>query len=138
MDSTIPLIGVLLAALSTFVIGSFWYGPALFLNQWMKLTGTTQEKMKKKFAGAMVLMAIGALLTAYILAHFILYSEHFTGTAGVSAGLETAFWAWLGISLTTIVANGALEDRDPKLMVMYAGNRLVSLLVMGVILGLFM
>jgi len=135
---SIPVVGVLIAAVSAFAIGGVWYSPTMFLKPWMKMTGTSDAQMKKNFPVAMVLMAIGALLTAYILAHFISYSEQATGTTGVAAGLATAFWAWLGLSLTTVVAEGALEPRDRMVMVINAGNRLVTLLVMGLILGLFM
>jgi len=138
MSVSIPIWGVLFAALSAFLIGGVWYSPTMFLNSWMKMTGTKDADMKKNFPVAMALMAVGALLTAYILAHFIAYTEQSTGTVGVAAGLQTAFWAWLGLSLTTVVAEGALENRSRMVMVINAGNRLVTLLVMGLILGLFM
>jgi hypothetical protein len=137
MDS-ISAIGVLLAAVSAMVVGSIYYSPATFLKPWQKMTGTTDADMKKNFGPAMILMFVAALLTAYILAHFMLYAERYTGTTGIMGGLSTAFWVWLGFSLTTIITSGALETRDRMVMVITAGNRLVTLLVMGIILGLFM
>ena len=86
----------------------------------------------------MIFMGVGALLTAYILAHFMLYTHAYTGASGVMNGLQTAFWAWLGLSLTTTVAHGIMEPRDGMLMVINAANRLVTFLLMGLILGLFM
>jgi hypothetical protein len=138
MDSSIPFFGVLLAAASAFAVGGLWYSPTLFLKPWQKMVGSTDSDMKKRFPTAMGLMAIGALLSAYILAHFILYSERVTGAVGVSAGLQTGFWAWVGLALPSVIAGGALEPRDPMVMVIYAGNRLVTLLLMGLILGAFM
>jgi hypothetical protein len=138
MSTHVSIIGVLLAAVSAFVIGGLWYSPTFFLKPWMKMVGSSQAEMQKKFGSAMGLMVIGALLTAYILAHFMVYAEAYTGTSGISAGLQVAFWAWLGLALPTVVAGGALEPRNPMLMVIYAGNRLVTLLVMGIVLGLFM
>ena len=135
---SIPVIGVVLAAASAFVIGGLWYSPSLFLTPWLKMTGTTDRQMKERFGGAMGLMAVAALLTAYALAHFILYSEQVTGTYGVLGGVQTALWAWVGVSLTTVITSSALEARDPKLMLITAGNRLATLLMMGVILGAFM
>lgn len=68
----------------------------------------------------------------------MVYSAFATGTTGVMNGLETAFWAWLGISLTTTIIGGAMETRDAKVMYIAAGNRLITLLAMGAVLGLFM
>lgn len=137
MDSSISLAGVLLATVSAFVVGYFWYSPAFFLKQWQKITGADDASMKKKFGSSMGWIAVASLLTAYIMAHFISYTTQVTGVSGVAGGLETAFWLWLGISATTIIANGALDPRDSKLMAIQAGNRLVTLLLMGLIIGLF-
>ena len=38
---------VLVAALTTLVVGSIWYSPVLFGNAWMKETGLTEEELKK-------------------------------------------------------------------------------------------
>jgi Protein of unknown function (DUF1761) len=135
---TISLVGVVLAAASAFVIGGLWYSPSLFLKPWMKMTGTTDADMKNGFPAAMGMMLVAALLTAYVLAHFMVYANASTGTTGITNGLETAFWAWLGLSLTTVVTSGALEPRNRMVMVITAGNRLVTLLAMGLILGAFM
>ena len=137
MDSSISIVGVLLAATSAFVVGGIWYSPSVFLKPWMKLVGADDTHMKKMFGSSMAYIAVASLLTAYILSHFVNYSAQATGASSVTAGLETAFWIWLGISATTIVANGALDTRKPMLMVIQAGNRLVTLLLMGLIIGLF-
>ncbi len=134
----ISIVGVVLAAVSAMIVGSIWYSPGTFLPSWMKMVGANDEHMKKTFPKAMGLLIVAALLTAYVLAHFMVYTAAATGITGVMGGLETAFWIWLGIALTTVVAGSALDPRDSKLMYLYAGNRLVTLLVMGLILGLFM
>ena len=138
MSAPVSTVGVLLAAASAFIVGGLWYSPTFFLKPWMKMTGTTDADMKKNFPGAMLLMAIAALLTAYILAHFALYAQQSNGTSGIASGVETAIWAWLGLSLTTIVTSSALESRNRMVMVITAGNRLVTLVLMGLIIGAFM
>jgi hypothetical protein len=112
--------------------------PATFLPLWMKLTGTTDADMKKGFASSMAYIGITSLLTAFILSHLITFSMHYTGASGISAGLQTAFWAWLGIGATSIVTAGIMEPRSKMLLAITAGNRLVTMLVMGAILGAFM
>ena len=39
-------IAILLAALSTLVVGFIWYNPKVFGTIWMKEAGLTEEKMK--------------------------------------------------------------------------------------------
>lgn len=138
MDTSIPVLGVLIAAVSAFVIGGLWYSPTMFLNQWMKIAGVTDKDMKKNMPKAMAIMAIGALVTSYILAHFIVYAEKFTGTAGIAGGLETAFFVWLGFAFTTVVADSVFETRSYMIVVINTTYRLVTLLAMGAILGAFM
>ena len=134
MSSSISALGVILAAVSAFPIGSLWYSPTFFLKPWMKMTGTSDADMKKNFPKAMGMMLVAAVLAAYVLAYFM----DATGKLGISGGLEIALWSWVGISVTTIITSAAFESRDSKVMVITAGNRLVTLLVMGLILGLFM
>lgn len=133
----ISLVGVLLATVSAFVVGSLWYSPSLFLNQWKKMVGADDAHMKEKFGSSMVYIAVASIITAYVLAVFTNYTIQATGASNLMAGVQTAFWLWLGIAATTVVANGALDTRPPMLMVIQAGNRLVTLLLMGIIIGLF-
>jgi len=138
MSASISTLGVILAAASAFPIGSVWYSPAGFLKPWQKMTGTSDADMKKNFGPAMGYIAVASLLTAYIMAHFIQYAEAYNGTSGITAGVETALWLWLGLGVTTTIVNGAFESRSPMVMVIQAGNRLVTFVVMGLILGAFM
>ena len=65
-------LAVLLAALSAFLLGGLWYSPMLFANQWVALTGQSEEKLK---SGSMAMVFGGAflmnLIAAYAFASFI-------------------------------------------------------------------
>jgi len=135
---SIPVLGVILAAASAFVVGGAWYAPGTFLPRWQKITGTDDAHMKKAFGSAMGIDAVAALVLAYVLAHFISYTDQVNGVSGISGGLATAFWAWLGFSATTILVNTALDKRDKGIILIQAGERLVTFLLMGLILGAFM
>jgi len=102
------------------------------------MTGTSDADTKKNFPMAMAWILVASLVTAYVLAHFMVYTQSATGTTGVTNGLQTALWAGLGLCVTTVITSTAMENRDYKYMAIVAGNRLVTLLVMGLILGLFM
>jgi len=135
---SISWVGVIIATLSSFVVGSIWYMPSTFMPAWQKLTGTSDAETKKNFPMAMAWIGVSSLITAYILAHFMVYTQSATGTAGVTNGIQTALWAWLGLCATTAVSAGAMESRGVNYYLITVGNRLVTLLVMGIILGLFM
>jgi hypothetical protein len=45
--STINWWAVLVAGISSFVLGGVWYSPALFGNAWMKDNNLTMEEIKK-------------------------------------------------------------------------------------------
>ena len=46
MDVQLNIWAVLVAALSTFLIGGLWYSPAVFGKAWMKENGFTEESLK--------------------------------------------------------------------------------------------
>jgi len=130
--------GVILAAASAMVIGMLWYSPNVFGKQWMKIIGLNDKEMKKRTSSAMLMLILAALITAYALSLFIVYFHSYDGGSWLVAGIDTSILAWAGISATTILAHGAFEPRDKKLMYINMGNRLVTLFVMGLIIGAFM
>jgi Protein of unknown function (DUF1761) len=131
-------LGIFLAAVSAMIIGAVWYSPALFGKAWMHAIGLSEAEMKKRMPSAMGSLVVVSLVTAYVLDHFINYAHLFTSASWLDSGLSTAVWIWFGFGLTTIVAHGAFEPRDRKVLLINAGNRLVTLLVMGAILGFFL
>lgn len=46
MELEMNWLAILLAALSTLVVGFIWYNPKTFGNIWMRESGVTEEKMK--------------------------------------------------------------------------------------------
>ncbi len=134
-DISVNLWAVLVAATFHMVLGSLWYGP-LFGKAWMKAMGwdpnkVIDEKMKKEGQKAMMLMVPNALLTAYILAHFVDYTVSVTWLEGA----QTGFWLWLGFQLTLIVQYVVFEGKTKKSAAINASYQLVGLMIMGAILA---
>lgn len=123
---------VAIAAVLAMVIGSAWYSPALFGKEWMKLVGKTEAEAKK---GNMPLlygtMFVGALIEAYVLAHFV----HYAGAYSLINGIKTGIWAWLGFVAVTSLGNSMFEGRPMKLFYINAGYALVNLMVMGAVIA---
>lgn len=129
---------VLVAAAAAMVIGSIWYAQPVFGKAWMALVGMNPDKAKKGAVAALTGMAVAALLTAYILAHFIeiaIGSPFFTNISPLMEGIYTAFWAWLGFVLTFAISGPLFAKSSWKLFWINVSNQLVTLLVMGAILG---
>ena len=136
----INYLAVVVAGLSQMVLGSVWYGP-LFGKQWIAMAGFTPadiEAGKKQGMGkSYALAALGSLATAFVLAHALEFAMAYLGTEGVSAGLQTGFWNWLGFVAPITMGDVIWGKKTWKLWTLNNGYNLLSLLVMGVILALW-
>lgn len=135
MEIHVPMVGVLLATVAAMLIGSLWYSPYMFGKQWQKITGATNRRVREAFGLGMFVMFIISFITAYVLAHFIIFAHAYNHGTPVADGLSAGLWAGLGLGATTIFAHGLFEPRDRKVLWINAGNRLVTLAVMGLIIG---
>jgi len=124
-------LAVFAAAVSTFVIGGFWYSPALFGRAWMSANNFTQEDLNKSnMAKIFGLSFIFALLMSANLAAFLADAKT-TPAWGATAGFLAGF-GWVTLGLGTI----ALFERRPRNYVLINGGYMtLSFTVMGLILG---
>ena len=134
-------LAVLGAAVISMVLGFLWYGP-LFGKQWMAMMGWTKEKMSSKPEQTEMmklygLQALGSLFMAFVLAHALTFAKAYLGTEGVSAGLQTGFWNWLGFVAPVTLGSVLWEGKSWKLWLFNNGYNLTSLLFMGVTLSLW-
>jgi len=141
MAIAINWLAVLVCVVFAMALGALWYGP-LFGKQWMQMMGFTMESMdaakKKGMAKSYIFMAIGALVMVFVLDHNLTFGSAYLHITGVSAGLQAGFWNWLGFVAPTTVGMVLWEGKPWKLWCIVAGYYLVSLLVMGVILAVWM
>lgn len=142
MEIPINYLAVIVAAIAAMGLGFLWHGP-LFGKQWTALMGWTPESMEAaKAKGGMgktyAIQAIGALLMAFVLSHSLVFASTYLQSSGISAGLQAGFWNWLGFIAPVTIGVVLWEGKPWKLWFIQAGYYLVSLLVMGVILALWM
>lgn len=138
MDVDVNSWAVLLAALSSMVVGSLWYMPATFGKAWMKYAGVKPDR--SKMGGAQMVWLYGSvfvasLVTAYILAHVTFLANKFFGNSFMSDALQTAFWLWIGFTAARLYVHNAFENRRKKLTLLNVGHELVTVLVMALIIG---
>lgn len=135
MDVGINYLAVLLAAASSMAVGSVWYAESVFGKTWQKLA-----KVKigdQGMAYPLGITALVSLITAFVLAHVAYLSNSYFENSFLQDSLMTAFWVWLGFTAARIITHDAFEGRRKKLTLLNISHELVTLLIMGLIIGLF-
>lgn len=136
MDVQVNYLAVLLAAVASMVIGSVWYARPVLGKAWIKLAKMDEKAMKTGAAKCLVIAFVLSLVMAYILAHLAFLAHQFFHNSFLQDAVSTAFWVWLGVAFTRTVTHDAFEQRPWKLTAMNVSNMLVTMLAMGVIIGL--
>lgn len=127
---------VVLAMLSSMAVGSFWYARSVFGDTWIKLAKIDMDKNKGSVAKPIITTMVVSLITAYVLAHVAYLSNQFFGHSFLQDALTTAFWVWLGFTAARFITHDAFEGRPAKLTAITLGNELVTIMLMGLIIGL--
>ncbi len=128
----INYLAVLVAAIAGFALGGLWYSPAMFLSVWMAALGKKKEEMcGSSPAKPMAVTAVTTLVSAYVLALFI----HGIGATSVMGGLMTGLSIGIGFVATSMLSDYLFCTFSMRLFLIQAGYRVVSLALMGAILG---
>lgn len=135
MDVSANYVAVLLAAVSSMVVGSVWYSMKVFGKTWVDLA-KVQMGGGKPLAPMLGMTFVLSLITAYILAHVTFLSNHFFGNSFLQDAMTTAFWMWLGFTACRIAVHDMFEGRRKKLTLLTVGHEFVTFMVMGLIIGL--
>ena len=129
--SSINYFAVVVAALSTFILGGLWYSPMLFGKAWMRANNLTDADLQsfskaRMFGWSFVFSVIMALNLAMFLA-----GPATNTTWGMVAG-GLAGLGWVAMAVAII---GAFENRSWKYIAINGGYMTVAFVVMGAILG---
>ena len=130
--AAISYLAVLVAAIAGFALGGLWYSPAMFLSVWMKALGKKKEELcGSSTAKPMAVTALTTLVTAYVLSLFI----HGIGATNLMGGLLTGLSVGIGFVATSMLSDYLFCNFSIRLFLIQAGFRVVSLTLMGAILG---
>jgi hypothetical protein len=153
-------LAVLVAALSSFVVGFIWYNPKVFGTIWMREAGFTQEQSEKgnmlKIFG---LTFVYSLMLAFIMPTIVIHQMGALSMVGGPRFVEVAkpsylafmadygdafrtfkhgalhgFIAGIFIALPVISINGLFEQKSWKYMAIQAGYWIVIMTIMGSII----
>lgn len=130
MEQQLNYLAIIVAALSSFLIGGIWYSPAVFGMAWMKENGLTEEKLKERN----IPKVFGLAFLLSLIASFNLVM--FLGPdTDASSGTFYGFLAGIGWVATFVGTHYLFEKKSFKLFLINAGYSVVALTVMGLILG---
>ena len=138
---SINWLAVLVAGISSFVVGGIWYSPGLFGKAWMKDNNFTEEKIKnggnkgKIFGFTLVF----SLLMAANLGMFLAdgpadcptnCAQHIDVSFGALAGFLAGVWTFCAIAIHSL-----FELKPWRLILINGFYSLVALTLMGAIIG---
>ncbi len=123
---------VLVAAISAFAVGGLWYSRPVFGNAWMTDSKLTEDEIKLGNKGKIFgFTAVFSLLMAVNLAMFL--AEPTTNvTWGAEAGFLAGIWTFSAIAIHSL-----FELKNWRYIFINGGYSLVSLTLMGAIIGLW-
>ena len=125
-------LAIIVAAVSAFALGAVWYSPVLFVKRWMKETGITEESTKNNNMGKIFGLAfLLSLIASFFLAMFI------GPDAGAGFGAMAGFMAGLGWVFTFTGIIYLFERRTMAHFLINSGYSVVSLTIMGLIIGVW-
>jgi hypothetical protein len=151
----INFLALLVAALSSLVVGFVWYNPKVFGNIWIKEAGMTEEKMKGSNMIAIFAMSIlFAFFISFILQMLVIHQYGALGMVGVDSTIAKpsyeAFMADYGTSfrsfkhgalhgfmtglffvLPIIGVNSLYERRSFKYVLVSGGYWVITCMIMG-------
>jgi hypothetical protein len=120
------------------VVGMIWYSTSVFGNSWMRLAKINRRELEanqKKNWINYVYVFIASLITAYVLAHVTFLSHQFFHNTYMMAAVGSAFWLWLGFTAARILTHDLFEMRRKKLTLLTISHEFVTIMVMGIIIG---
>src|SRR3954447_16266767 len=137
---TVPAINiwaVLLATLSSMVVGFVWYSRPVMGNRWMRLSGVSEEQVAKSPVPAFIATIIASFVTALVLAGAASISQAYYGGSSLGNALITGLILWAGFTAARFVTHDAFDRRSPSLTLLNSGYELITIVVMALIIGAF-
>lgn len=127
----INYLAVLVATVAHMAVGFLWYGP-LFGETWMRAIGKTRDEVAE-VAGSLpyAVSTLSALVIAFTLALFLTLPAQVDVVTGVVFGVIAA----LGFIAPAVATGAVFEGRPWTVTLLTIGYELISLVIMGAILG---
>lgn len=128
---------VILATLSSMLVGSIWYAPKVFGNRWMRLAKIDPDRNVGTAIVPILVTVLVSFITAWVLAGATVLSWHFYAGPFWWNALVTAVVLWAGFTAARFITHDAFEGRPSSLTVLNIAHELVTIVVMAIIIGVW-
>lgn len=128
---------ILLAMLSSMVVGSVWYAPKVFGNRWMALAKVDVEGSAKSAVWPIITTVIVSFITAWVLAGASVIAWHFYEGSFLFGTLVTGILLWAGFTAARFITHDAFEGRPTALTTLNIAHELVTVVIMAIIIGVW-
>ena len=128
---------VIVATLSTMVVGSIWYTPKVFGNYWMRTAKVTPSGDPKAAVKPILVTLVVSFISAWVLAGSAAIAQDFYGGNFLANTFITGVILWAGFTAARFITHDAFEGRPVGLTVLNCAHELVTVLVMCLVIGLF-
>ncbi len=128
---TLNWLAILVAGISSFVLGGVWYSPALMGKAWMRENNLSEEDLKKGNKGK--IFGLSLLLSLVMAVNLGMYLNNTPGldfSLGLLFGLLAGLWIFCGIAIV-----GLFERKTAKYIFINGGYCFLALGLMGAIIG---
>jgi hypothetical protein len=125
-------LAVLVAAITVFVLGWLWYSPFLFYKPWMRARGLDPAAAMagaKMPAGKLVIELVRCIVLAYVIARFVAL----LGISSWMGAVHFGVMLWIGFPVILLIGSVLWENTPVKVAAIHAGDWLVKLLVIPII-----
>ena len=137
MVPEINYLAVVLATLSSMIVGTIWYAPRVFGNYWMKAAGITPTGNAKDAIRPIVITLVVSFITAWVLAGAAFISLNFYGGSFFVNSLVTGIILWAGFTAARFITHDAFNRRPTGLTVLNVAHEFVTIVVMALIIGVW-
>lgn len=127
---------VLLATLSSMLVGSIWYSMKVFGKRWARLAKVDMDRGGSAVVPILVTLLV-SFVTAWVLAGATNIAWHFYGGGYLLAALGTGIILWAGFTAARFITHDAFEGRPTSLTVLNIAHELVTLVIMAIIIGVW-
>ena len=127
----INFLAVVVAALAAFVASAAWY--IVFGKELAKVSAAFAEGMQKRQPWKMLVVIVQSLILALVLAYFL----GLIGNVGWLSALGVGILLWVGLAAMQWVGSILWEKVPLKMAAIHAGDWLVKLVLISVIVGVW-
>ena len=128
---------VILATLSSMVVGSIWYTPKVFGNYWMRVAKVTPSGKASAAVGPILVTLVVSFVTAWVLAGAAFIAADFYGGGFFVNAIVTAIILWAGFTAARFITHDAFEMRPAGLTLLNIAHEFVTIVVMALIIGVW-